>query len=158
MLQYYEARGDADWVKRTRSGEVSKEVFEPHLERWVETLQEEMGRGWSRRRRKHRVGIGVQRMMLGQGRCPVSSVEHGALVKNGGRRGGRAHRLQAGNGFVCATQLGWISGARDRQHSCARHPPLAHPDASVTYLQLLMTWGLTCCGPHQQAPSTSGFQ
>ena len=72
VLQYYEARGDADWVRRTGSGEVSKEVFEPHLERWVQTLQEEMGRGWSRQRRKHGVSIGVQRMMLGQGRCPVS--------------------------------------------------------------------------------------
>jgi len=53
VLRYYEGRGNAGCVKRIRSGEVSKEVFEPHLERRIEILQEETGRGWSRKKRKH---------------------------------------------------------------------------------------------------------
>ena len=46
--------------------------MESHLERWVEIFQEERERGWSRQKRKHSVGISIQRMKPGQGHCPVS--------------------------------------------------------------------------------------
>ena len=44
VLQYYESRkGEAHVTRKDRRG-LQRETFEPHLERWVEILQEERER------------------------------------------------------------------------------------------------------------------
>lgn len=156
-LQYYGDGGNAACVKRIRSGEVLKEIFGSHLWRWVEILQEERGEGDWGRGGSTKWANGYKGGCLGRGAvlCLAWSTVPGLRTVGDKVEGHCGSRLEM------ALYILWCWAWLLEQETdnavvldillllLQIHPPTA-----------ICSWprGLTCCGPHQQAPLTSGFQ